>query len=621
MKSKTGFFLLLSGMSAVVFSDNSTTEIFIPSDTPASGHNIYQTVRLAESPEVILNRHIVQLAQGTDLDTIKTLSVPLGNGINVDFHGVRTELTSSGSRVWEGQQLTGGVSTSEPAMNYAVLVERKGRITGTVRYEGKLYKITPLEQGQHVIAKIDESKALPAHPENFAKIIEESLRSRLLASQKNRSGFRAPGAIPVIRVMVPFTPYAKSATADIYALIDLAIAETNSGLRNSNIQAKLELAHAFEVPKPDSTSELVKNARDQYQADIVVFLQDLSSAGFAFGIGVNEDKAFARVNVHYATGSSVFGHEIGHLIGALHDPVTEINGDNYPFPYGHGYINPDFKWRTIMSYGGPCNYCPRLNYWSSPEQTYQGDAMGEENVSDTARVWSERAFTVASFRGGADGTNHNSVPEAVITTTPEGKQITGAGTIELSGMKSNDADGDPLSYRWQQIAPLTPKATIVFPFSIATNVTFDETQVETTYRFQLTVADKESSSSAEVSILQRPKSAEGSSDAKQCSQTDPAAKNLPLWNETTAYSTGNRVNYEDLVWEAKWWIKGEQPDSSTAWLLISDVLLAWEQGKSYVQGDQVIFDNRIFEAKQWTSASPANSPNLWVDRGPYDCKL
>ena len=42
-------------------------------------------------------------------------------------------------------------------------------------------------------------------------------------------------------------------------------------------------------------------------------------------------------------------HELGHIIGARHEP--SIDKTMVPFAYGHGFVNGT-KWRDIMSYTG-----------------------------------------------------------------------------------------------------------------------------------------------------------------------------------------------------------------------------------------------------------------------------
>ena len=64
----------------------------------------------------------------------------------------------------------------------------------------------------------------------------------------------------------------------------------------------------------------------------------------AFGV---YDGAYAVVGQNCATGYYSFGHEIGHLQGARHNP--EADGLTLPFAYGHGFQNNVApRWRTIM---------------------------------------------------------------------------------------------------------------------------------------------------------------------------------------------------------------------------------------------------------------------------------
>ena len=69
-----------------------------------------------------------------------------------------------------------------------------------------------------------------------------------------------------------------------------------------------------------------------------------------------------------------------------------------PYAWGHGYqYTGSPKWRTIMAYactGG----CPRLNYWSNPNNLYNGHPMGTTTKNHNARVLNDTRATVAAFR-------------------------------------------------------------------------------------------------------------------------------------------------------------------------------------------------------------------------------
>ena len=587
--------------------------------------NVPSAFKMEPRPEVIVSK-IFRLNPTIDLESQYRLSILLENDLAVQFLGEQTQLTTSGSRIWEGILSANGSrdDNADPTQNSAILVEREGAITGSVRFQGQLYHIKPAGNGYHRVEKVDENRMPPDHPADFDLMQTSSVPLDLISNMQ-----ASEDSVPVIKMLVPYTAQAKNNVSDIYAFIDLAFAESNAGLRNSNINATLELAYAYEVDYQESSSihtdlarlrtpgdgymEDVHDRRDEFNADLVMMLGDFTGAcGVASTIAANEETAFAVTDWSCATGYYTFGHEIGHLIGTRHNPETD--GSSYPFPYGHGYWEPSSLWRTVMAYNCT-NGCPRINYWSNPEVFYQGRAMGTHELHNNARVWNERAPIVAAFRGDDSGGTGNKAPQAIIT--PSANSVTGPGTIQLSGEKSYDPDGDTLSYQWQQISPIVPKAVIASPASVSTEVRFNSVDATTQYRFRLTVSDSKLTSTADVVIEQRPKNSGGN----QCTPKDPDAVNYPEWSRSQTYIGGDRVSYQDLVWEAKWWISGSTPDSSDAWKLISNVILPWQSGKGYNGGEQVIFDGRIYEAKYWSKSSPATSPSSWIDKGEYKCEL
>jgi len=84
-----------------------------------------------------------------------------------------------------------------------------------------------------------------------------------------------------------------------------------------------------------------------------------------------------------------FGHEIGHLQGARHNP--EEDSVSFPFPYGHGFLDLANKRRTMMAYDCPAQDCSRQPEWARPT------IWGNATVSNDARVLNETATCVGSF--------------------------------------------------------------------------------------------------------------------------------------------------------------------------------------------------------------------------------
>lgn len=354
-----------------------------------------------------------------------TLQLGLGDAGTVYLqNGYRNP---DGTQVWYGTigHDFGGIgaiaakATGEIANdpNNSVLIVRNGdKLTGTIRKNGELYSLQPLRSGGHALVRVDESKMPVDHPAaDYAKIFRQSqYNGRLLRRQI--AGTDANGSIAkanaIIRVLVAYTPSAAAASGDIVGKITLAVAETNQGYTNSGVAITMQLAATVATTYTESgnfTTDLTRfrgtadgymdsihTTRNSSAADVgVLIINNSSACGLASGIGSTATTAFAAVHYSCATGYYSFGHEIGHLQSARHDPATDPT--TTPYAYGHGYRSPTSAWRTIMAYACS-NNCPRINYWSNPAKTYGGQAMGTTTVSHNQRVLNNTAATVAAFR-------------------------------------------------------------------------------------------------------------------------------------------------------------------------------------------------------------------------------
>ena len=339
------------------------------------------------------------------------LSLPLPQGGQFNARRFNSYRSSTGSQVWIGKHTAAEPGSPESAAEETVLVVREGRVTGTVRHGGKLYRIRPAPDGSHGVAEVDSSKFPRDHVESEYKKEVELSRPEAMPAAMNTV---APAllATPVIRVMVHYTPAAKGTTSDIAGLIDLAIAETNQGYINAGVDARVELAHSAPVSYTESGSNSTDRSRyadvddrvmdeihaqrNTYAADVGVLLTEGNSGCGNGTIHASSTSAFVAVGADCATGNYSFGHELGHLFGARHNP--EEDSTTTPYAYGHGFLSPNRDWRTIMAY--PCtSSCPRINWWSNPAKTRNGVAMGTTTKSNNARVLNERAAVLAGFRG------------------------------------------------------------------------------------------------------------------------------------------------------------------------------------------------------------------------------
>jgi peptidyl-Asp metalloendopeptidase len=294
--------------------------------------------------------------------------------------------------------------------NSAIIVRNGDKLTGSLRIDGTLYALRPLKSGGHAIARIDESKMPADHPSEYAGLPRIDMSG--ISRKRDAGGDFGTQAISTIRVMVVATQRAVSASGDINGLVNLAVAESNQGYANSGVEINLQLAGLYTTTYTESGSfstdlsrfrgttdgymDTFHATRNSVAADVMMLvINNSSSCGLASAIGSTAATAFAAVHYSCATGYYSFAHEIGHLQSARHDIATD--GTLTPYAYGHGYRSPTNAWRTIMAYNCTTN-CPRINYWSNPLRTYNGQAMGNTTRADNARVLNTTKGTIAAYR-------------------------------------------------------------------------------------------------------------------------------------------------------------------------------------------------------------------------------
>ncbi|MGX7243832.1 lytic polysaccharide monooxygenase [Enterococcus quebecensis] len=84
------------------------------------------------------------------------------------------------------------------------------------------------------------------------------------------------------------------------------------------------------------------------------------------------------------------------------------------------------------------------------------------------------------------------------------------------------------------------------------------------------------------------------------------------WDSNKVYTEGNKVIFNDLEYQAKWWNKGDRPDKSDAWKLLSDKVMGWESNKAYSGGDKVTYNGKTYKAKWWTQGDRPDNSSVWV---------
>lgn len=298
----------------------------------------------------------------------------------------------------------------------ALLSVNNGNVIGRVTVGNEVYRITPLGNGFHAIAKIDPRKFPPEHPPSQKRLeegssVKPSSQFADRAPIKNADGTMndVPPA-PVITVGIAYSKAAMQALGaqTVQDFSDALVRITNKSYANSAVQAKLVLAGAtvLDYAETDWDTDLaavvagnqapfteLHQWRKTIGANVVVVIVTLEGyCGLAGAILATKDTAYALVNQGCALDNLSFPHEIGHLQGARHD----ADAADKPYPYGHGYAYKG-NWRTIMAYDGDCN-CNREPYWANPNIKLNGVPMGTVDRNFDARVLSETASLLSTLR-------------------------------------------------------------------------------------------------------------------------------------------------------------------------------------------------------------------------------
>jgi hypothetical protein len=350
-----------------------------------------------------------------------TITLPLGD--NKILTATRTHLdVTSDVAIWRGVVEDGGGQVT--LMSWG-----NGQMTGVVQHDRHFYLIRPLGGGAHAIVEMSEDRMPPDHPPTMLTASNELFGMPRDASslmpltrgmpppsaggQMRRPLRTLPAPEATIEILVAYTKKAARYYDDIRReVIDLAINEANESFRRSNLgNVKLRLVHAYQTDyveegglfdhlwrladKGDGYMEEVHALRDKYRADVVfLIVDDQDGCGLSTRVHADAEEAFAVVHHECATTTHSVAHELGHIVGARHDP--SMDGIMTPFSYGHGYVNGT-KWRDIMSYKSSCGGCPRIPVWSSPNVLVDREPAGTTDQNN-ARVLAEEAIRVASFR-------------------------------------------------------------------------------------------------------------------------------------------------------------------------------------------------------------------------------
>lgn len=304
-------------------------------------------------------------------------------------------------------------------------------VVGTVTHDGDTWDLRPLGGGLTAVYRRDHSRFPPGSecgvsggPLDPVLPVPDNAPKRDFGTGDDEPHPPDTGASiapadsgDVIDVLVAYTPTARTLAGNIDALIRLFFDDTNRFFANSLILPRVRLVHSYEVDYRQADDSLrtdrvrlrgpddgymdeIHVMRNQHGADLVALLVGRRNmyCGFADIYYGGEHGGFSVTAQE--CGSYIFAHELGHNLGAHHDPGTNMLDESLVlgFPYGQGFCNRRGNWRTVMSYNFRESCRPRVPYFSNPNISYRGTPTGDEHARHNVRVINETAFHVANFR-------------------------------------------------------------------------------------------------------------------------------------------------------------------------------------------------------------------------------
>ncbi|MGH1462578.1 MAG: reprolysin-like metallopeptidase [Neptuniibacter sp.] len=353
-----------------------------------------------------------------------SLLLPDNSEINVQKSASRQH--PNGSKVWKG--------SVEGSPDSSVLISQYGTaIAGTIRMEGRVYKIQQVADELHMLIEVSPNEPFPEHEPISADVYTpQGSSSQPATDQASDDGSQ-------IDVMVVYSTATKErygGVNGVNAYIAQAISESNTSYIKSQINTQLRLVHTAEVRNTfgqgmgydlsalknttDSLIDEVHGWRDQYGADMVSWFNESSDyCGIAYlnkgDLSLDAGWGFSVVYSSCATGYFSTAHELGHNMGSHHDVVT-TGGATGVYPYSLGYQNPDGTFRTVMAYNCPGG-CVRAQHFSNPNVTYSYESAGSlidsglptgiTDQADNARSINQTRVPVSLWRTAVVGTPPN----------------------------------------------------------------------------------------------------------------------------------------------------------------------------------------------------------------------
>jgi hypothetical protein len=359
----------------------------------------------------------------------------------------RVDARSKLRHVWVGE--------IEGAPASSVTLARNGDVVcGDIRADGRAWRIRFAGDGLHEIRELDPTEASTRC--GGAVAMTPPPKRKGSGAQHMDGSMDDGSAIDVLVVYTPAARAAEGGLAAIEALIDAAVAESNTALANSAIDTRFRLVGTAEVnyvESGDAGTDLdrLRETSDGYMdevhgwrnaagADLVSLIVNTTGSGGPAGIAYllttlqswTEAWAFSVVRRSSAAGGYVPAHEMGHNLGCAHQKPTSTAP---MYAYAHAYSTPSNNRTTVMY---SVSSSQTIGHYSNPSVSYGGEPTGVADSEDNARCIRNNANHVANYR--------QTVVNGPPVLDPVGNKATTEGVNLSFTLSATDPDGDPVTY-------------------------------------------------------------------------------------------------------------------------------------------------------------------------------
>lgn len=427
----------------------------------------------------VLAREVVRIDPAVLASLPESLWLELAPGELL--HALRTgsEAAADGGLVWRGR-----FAEDDHDYSSVTLSLHRGLLHATIETSaGPVYALRPLTGGGSELLTLDPAAAPACTAADDLAPGAGTGRGAAGPAATGAAAAEANGA-PRIGILALYTqnlPTLLGGVGAVEAYAHSQVAVLNTTFGNSGVDGRAYLAGVRPWPR-DSLSSTINRAveraasnpeilalREQLGGDLVAILAELGTFPSS-GCGVATvmtrglrgpqmaDRATSLSVYECNADGFVFVHEVGHNMGAQHDPgnATAPAGAAYDFSFGHGV---DDAFRTIMAYPGACTGCRRVNLFSNPLRSLDGHATGIHDRRDNARTLSLTFPLVASFRAGEPPpgpppAQRPAAPSQLSAQAVSATEVALAWIDNAGDETGFDVDGRAAGGAWQRLARL-----------------------------------------------------------------------------------------------------------------------------------------------------------------------